>query len=495
MQYYGFGANAQFGSRIVRVTNLNDSGQGSFREALRQGSDIHIVFDVGGNLGVGNSLLAVQNNQDKVWIDGASAPAPGIRLVTADPSRPPNALLQIRGATNVVVTHLRGSENSHDVVGVKGVKDGSGNTIFAQNILIANCSMAMSGDGALDIIDGVRDMTVMFCLIGKTKKGMLINQTRAQVDRLSILYCYFKDTPQRSPSAGAGGLVEVVNCYGDGWSNYGLRYRNGAFGNVINNHYEPSNSSDPKKRARAIFIVSKNEPTQGSPSGPVFLSGNIVPPETLFSTDSSLIKKMPFITPVKPLLPASEVKAFVQKYAGALPRDSFDAGLVGTSSALPTDDPFATIPVPPPGPIPPPDPIPPPPPSPPPPQPVPPPPPKPPKPAGLDVKRLRLKKTKLKGSALITFDGKFVFQPESDGLVIEIGKTRYEFMSSGFKKKKNKWKYKVGAQKLKIKAKPQNTYSLNLRIKPATLNEQGEVMVIVTSGAQSHSDTIELELG
>ena len=49
--YQGFGAKTPGGSgkAIVRVANLNDSGPGSFRDAVSQGNRT-VVFDVGGEL-------------------------------------------------------------------------------------------------------------------------------------------------------------------------------------------------------------------------------------------------------------------------------------------------------------------------------------------------------------------------------------------------------------------------------------------------------------
>ena len=61
--------------KIVHVTNLNDSGTGSFREAVKSGNKI-IVFDVAGVIALKSDLKFADN----ITILGQTAPSPGITL-------------------------------------------------------------------------------------------------------------------------------------------------------------------------------------------------------------------------------------------------------------------------------------------------------------------------------------------------------------------------------------------------------------------------------
>ena len=64
------------GGKVVHVTNLNDSGTGSFRSAVSGSAKKIVVFDVGG-------VIALRSNVNigaNTTIMGQTAPAPGITL-------------------------------------------------------------------------------------------------------------------------------------------------------------------------------------------------------------------------------------------------------------------------------------------------------------------------------------------------------------------------------------------------------------------------------
>lgn len=92
----GFGAAATGGrgGAVYHVTNLNDSGAGSFRDAVSQGPRI-VVFDVGGYINLA-SPLSIKSN---ITVAGQTAPGDGVATRGYQVS--------LSNATNVIVRYMR----------------------------------------------------------------------------------------------------------------------------------------------------------------------------------------------------------------------------------------------------------------------------------------------------------------------------------------------------------------------------------------------------
>src|SRR5205809_7804958 len=79
---YGAVATGGRGGTIYHVTNLNDSGAGSFRDAVSASNRI-VVFDVGGEI----KLLSGIGAQSNLTIAGQTPPGPGITITGAQTNR------------------------------------------------------------------------------------------------------------------------------------------------------------------------------------------------------------------------------------------------------------------------------------------------------------------------------------------------------------------------------------------------------------------------
>ena len=70
------------GGRILRVTTLAATGPGSLAAALQTKGPRIVVFEVGGVIDLGRSVLRV--SEPDVTIAGQTAPSPGITLIRGD---------------------------------------------------------------------------------------------------------------------------------------------------------------------------------------------------------------------------------------------------------------------------------------------------------------------------------------------------------------------------------------------------------------------------
>ena len=137
------------GKTVVHVTNLNDSGTGSFRQAVSSANRI-VVFDVAG-------VIALKSNlsfKDNITILGQTAPYPGItlRYYTVQP-----------GANNIIrfIRFRRGQE--------KDINDGA-DACWQRNktgIIFDHCSFSWSIDEVASFYDN-NNFTMQWCTIGES---------------------------------------------------------------------------------------------------------------------------------------------------------------------------------------------------------------------------------------------------------------------------------------------------------------------------------------
>jgi hypothetical protein len=137
------------GKTVVHVTNLNNSGTGSFRSAVSSSNRI-VVFDVAGVIALTSDLTI----KDNITILGQTAPSPGItiRYYTVQP-----------GANNIIrfIRFRRGQE--------KNVNDGADAT-WQRNktgIILDHCSFSWSIDEVASFYDN-NNFTMQWCTIGES---------------------------------------------------------------------------------------------------------------------------------------------------------------------------------------------------------------------------------------------------------------------------------------------------------------------------------------
>ena len=139
------------GGQVIHVTNLNDSGSGSFREAVKGSSKKIVVFDVAGVIALKSNVSIGANTT----ILGQTAPAPGVtlRYYTVNPN-----------GNNIVIRFIRFRRGQE-----KDVNDGA-DASTARNftgIMLDHCSFSWSIDEVASFYDN-NNFTMQWCTIGES---------------------------------------------------------------------------------------------------------------------------------------------------------------------------------------------------------------------------------------------------------------------------------------------------------------------------------------
>ena len=140
----GFGkfATGGRGQKVVEVTNLNDTGEGSLRWALTEAGreNANIVFRVSGIITLNSDIRAKLKN---VTIAGQTAPGDGILYR--------GGKLNLGGSSNFIMRNVRGRIGLRDDTGF--IKGGSIGIENAENFIIDHCCFGWSGEENMTVYD------------------------------------------------------------------------------------------------------------------------------------------------------------------------------------------------------------------------------------------------------------------------------------------------------------------------------------------------------
>jgi pectate lyase len=339
---YGYQTIGGQGGSTCHVTSLAASGSGSLADCAmnRSGARI-VVFDVAGTISLGSTIYI---DESFLTIDGSTAPSPGITVRPASSSR--NAIV-LENAHDIIIQGLRlqgyDTQNGADLIGF----DGEVGEIY--NVVLDHLTFTGADDGAVDVTNSVRDVTVSWCFFYYNTLTSLVKYGTRR--RISYHHNVFARNGERNPQL-QGNLKDfdyvnnIVYDWGRGVWGYGLRIRNVTSegrvnANVVNNLFVAVDTPNPANGLIFGTVAgpdSEDDGPSGTPSqgtvvttsdmGSLWVSGNILPPENKdqYSTVSGAI-------PVPPAAqvttwPASNLRAYVLPGVGTSPRTSAEQALL-----------------------------------------------------------------------------------------------------------------------------------------------------------------------
>ncbi|MEP0212619.1 MAG: hypothetical protein ABJD66_05360 [Cellulophaga sp.] len=269
---YGAGAytTGGRGGRVIHVTNLNDSGTGSLREAVMAYGPRIVVFDVSGTI----HLLTNLNIHDgDLTIAGQTAPKGGItltgqRIIMSNNQWNPNVKNIIIRYISIRPTFIQNGPNS-DCIQMNNVN----------NVILDHISTSWGGDEAIEFRDISYNITVQRSILAESNTASIMgggsNGQNLSHD-LSFQQNLIYDCSHRFPNPNAAGRVDVLNNM-----IYNFRYRltnaGGAIKlNHINNYFHKG-----KRKNTNTLILNKYTGKDSPGSAKIYSAGNLIKPDFL----------------------------------------------------------------------------------------------------------------------------------------------------------------------------------------------------------------------
>lgn len=279
------------GGEIRHVTNLNDSGAGSLREALKGDKAKIIVFDVSGYIDLKSDLNITSNTT----IAGQTAPEGGITLRYRT--------VNFTNCDNVIVRFIRSRRSQ-----VKNVNDGADATWGRnhKNIIIDHCSFSWSIDEVASFYDN-RDFTMQWTTIaeglgnpghskGAHSYGGIWGGKNASFHHNMIAHVQNRaprfngaryswtgyDNTKYSSTVDAE-RVDFRNCLMYNWGSGSACYGGpgGGYINIVNNYYKAGPGTSNKTRVTQVSVAKsgnadKNHTELYGLSSRYYIDGNYV---------------------------------------------------------------------------------------------------------------------------------------------------------------------------------------------------------------------------
>ena len=310
----GFGANVTGGraGSVYHVTNLNDSGEGSFRDAVSQGNRI-VVFDVSGIINI-QTAVSIKSN---ITIAGQTAPGEGIAIH--------GGKLSTGKQSNIIIRYLRIRPGENTA----STKDDALNLYDSKNVIVDHCSVELAPwnnfGGSSDNADyRVTGITVQNSLIANPIGQQFGAHIESVDGTWAWYYNAFVNSHNRNPLDKINDVF-VNNILYNFEAGYTTHTSTHFKHDIVNNYFvygpEGKNEWFQVDKNQSIYangnLIDKNRDgvLNGGPTSIYYYQG---PGEELKNPWNELTTK-------GPMLSAASAWRYVNSQSGVLPYDDIDS--------------------------------------------------------------------------------------------------------------------------------------------------------------------------
>ncbi|MDW7693586.1 pectate lyase [Flammeovirgaceae bacterium SG7u.111] len=272
----GFGKYTTGGreGKVLIVSNLNDSGKGSLREAIKQKFPRIIVFNISGTIELKSELKI---NHGDLTIAGQSAPGDGICLK--------NYPLKV-SSSNVIIRYLRIrmgdlEQQQDDCISVLRQKD----------IIIDHCSFSWASDEVASCYDN-ENFTMQWCIISESMNHSVHEKGahgyggiwggKGATFHHNLLAHHKSRLPRfcgaRYHKSPENEVVDFRNNVVYNWKDNNSYAGEEGNHNIVGNYYKPGPATSTSKKGRIL--------NPWSPYGKYYLEGNILDGNSTVTTDN-----------------------------------------------------------------------------------------------------------------------------------------------------------------------------------------------------------------
>ena len=257
---YGKHTSGGRGGRVFIVSNLNDSGAGSFREAVEAKGPRIVVFGVDGTIELKSPLRI---NNDSITIAGQSAPGDGICLKDYP---------LIVNASNAIVRYIRVRVGDHHHLDSDGI---GGGRYGQKNVILDHLSASWSIDECLSIYK-TENLTVQWCLVTHSLNNSIHTKGKHGFGgiwggyKATFHHNLLANNASRNPRFSSVDGTKWVDFRNNVIYNWGFKsaYGGGHHGeiNMVKNYYKPGPASEHHR----LLDVSEDG------TGRYYVAGNVM---------------------------------------------------------------------------------------------------------------------------------------------------------------------------------------------------------------------------